>query len=163
MIQQQTFTRGNKQYTANFGTDEAGNFQLWIDETDLHASTQQPVRLVPEKIEIGFSEADGKGTLLNIRTSWKKVLLGNSGNPIPGTGGNELINTNKVDKADFAAMFGEAFQKFMLNGVVRSTLGHNYQPLFDAAGARVPDANYDTTLEPTNNYQTHNSDGTPIA
>jgi hypothetical protein len=163
MIQTQTFTRGNKQYTANYGTDAAGNFQLWIDETDLHESTQQPVRHIPEKIEIDFEQAEGKGLLNGIRTTWKKVLVGNSGKPIPGTGGPAPMRTNKTDLADFAAMFGDAFQKFMVNGLVRSKFGHNYQPLFDAAGAVIPDTSYDTTAAPTNNYQTHNADGTAIS
>lgn len=162
MIQQETFTRGNKQYTANYGTDAAGNYQLWIDEADLHDSTQQPVRHIPELINISFSDQTGNGTLSGIKTTWKKQLIGNSGAPIPGTGATQIMQTNKADKIDFAVMFGEVFQKFIANGLVRSILGHNYQPLFDAAGARIADTNYDTTLKPTNDYQTHNSDGTPI-
>lgn len=163
MIQQETFTRGSKQYTANFGTDVAGEFQLWIDEADLHASTQQPVRHVPELINISFEQTEGKGTLTSIRTTWKKVLVGNSGKPIPGTGGPAPMVTNKTDMADFAAMFGEPIQKFMTNGIIRSIFGHNNQPLFDAAGARIPDASYDTTLEPTHNYNSTNADGTAIS
>lgn len=162
MIKQETFTRGGKQYTANFGTDAAGNFQLWIDEADLHETTGQPVRHIPELINVVFDQSGGKGTLTTIRTSWRKVLLGNSGRPIPGTGGQESMVTNKTDMADFASMFGAPFQKFMANGLIRSILGHNTQPLFDQTGARIPDASYDTTQEPSNNYSTHNADGTPI-
>lgn len=163
MIQQETFTRSGKQYTANYGTDVAGNYQLWIDETDLHASTQQPVRHIPELIDISFSDQAGKGTLSGIKTTWKKVLVGNSGTPIPGTGGSQMMQTNKADKVDFAVMFGDAFQKFMTNGLVRSIFGHNTQPLFDSAGARIDDAFYDTTSAATNDYQTHNADGTAIS
>jgi hypothetical protein len=162
MINSQIFTRGNKQYTANWGTDEGGRFQLWIDEADLHESTQQPVRHIPEQIGIDFDITQGKGSLSSIRTRWKKVLISNSGVPIAGTGGPEGMSTNKTDLTGFASIFGDAFQKFMVNGLVRSIFGHNYQPLFDAQGGVIPDTSYDTTLAPTNDYQTHNADGTAI-
>lgn len=162
MIEQEIFTRGGKQYTANYGTDADGNYQLWIDETNLHESTQQPVRHVPEMINISFSDTTGNGTLSGINTTWKKVLIGNSGVPIPGTGGVQMMQTNKTDKVNFSAMFGDVFQKFVANGLIRALFGHNYQPLFDGAGARIPDTAYDTTVAPTNNYQTHNADGTEI-
>lgn len=36
MIQQETFIRGSKQYTLNFGTNTEGKSQIWIDVAELH-------------------------------------------------------------------------------------------------------------------------------
>lgn len=164
MIQQEIHIRENKQYTLNHGTNEEGKSQIWVDVTDVHASTGQPIRFSPKNIFIDTDDPECKGTLLAIKTVWKQVLVGNSGQPIPDTESKKPpLTSNKIDTQDFDAMFGDAIRKFMANGFVRKILGHNYQRLFDAAGARIPDANYDTTLPPTNDYQTHDIDGTPIS
>lgn len=163
MIQQEIFTRGNKQFTANYGKDADGNLQMWVDETELHGGTGQPVRHIPESIEINFSIGPGlNGPLKSIKTTWRQHLIGNTGNILPGEGAPQYNRSNKTDRKEFETMFGAQFQQFMFNGLIRDIFGHNSQGLF-VGGLRRPDTEIDTTKAPELNYQTHNADGTPIA
>jgi hypothetical protein len=108
----------------------------------------------PARMVIDFDE---QGGISSIQTTWTEkdaagqVYYGHA--PVP-------MVTNAYDRLYFRAGFGPLIIPSILNGYIRRKW--NYQPLYDAAGLRIADSVYNTTAPASNDYQTHNADGTPI-
>lgn len=74
-----------------------------------------------------------------------------------------LVITNKQDLIDLAPVVAQILGGSIINGKLRNTLGYNYQRPFDDAGNLIPDTAYNTQAPPSNDYVTHNGDGTAIS
>jgi hypothetical protein len=167
MIQQETFRRFAKNATAYLGQAAPHTpCYCYVEQTEADLDSGQTVIYGLEKLLVTTTHAgDGKTYVAGIRTYWRRYLRYNTGAVIATDQIEEDHWTNQKDLQDFFNMFANPILRFMLNGLVRaiSFFGkNNYQPLFDATGARIPDTAYNTDAEGPGNYSSHNADGTPI-
>lgn len=151
-IQQIPITRGGKDYTLFIGIDEAGDSVLYIEQAEADPSTGNAVRYYPDELNIKFAKGAGKGGVSFIYTTWERALIGVNGTPIPGTGQRLAMETNEADELNFIAGMGLPILRSMDNGFVRSILGFNSLPVFDAAGAVIAYTPEQEASEPTNDY-----------
>lgn len=157
--------RGGDRYAINIGINAEGLPLIWFDLLDDKdpGSKGQPVREHPKQVLITFeSDEFGRGVMSNIDTDFKRMLLGNNGQALLTTAHKLDIRANKRDKLDFTALFWGAASRFIPNGWVRKVKGFNYFPVFLPSGAVNVLTAEQEQAEGTGDYDTHNSDGTPI-
>jgi hypothetical protein len=136
--------RGGIEKTAQIGTNAEGKSRLNITNT-LPDEHDQQVQIFPKKLVIEFDDTEGLGELCRVETVWKAALVGNNGKIIrstitdidPDNGKFMRMLTNEADKLAFTAMFGNPILMSMLNGFVRSIMGFNDKPVFNASGQVV--------------------------
>jgi hypothetical protein len=158
MITQHQFNRHGKSYTARFGKDDTtGERTLELIPASKDGFSGQDVRLVFKSLHVERSRL-GQWSII---TEWHRDEHTPTGLLSPSFS-RVITHVTRPEEVElFLNQFMPGTTGSILNGVVRGGsnegdgfLGHNTQPLFDAAGAMIPDTSYDTTLAPTYDYHT---------
>ncbi|GAB3822196.1 hypothetical protein [Pontibacter rugosus] len=179
-IERHDYKREGRRFADFWGTNEHGEVMLWTDHIDPSpgmVTKGQPVREHPDEVRIKFRTDDqGRGVLHSIESTFGIVLLGNDGTVVSATAYGGSGFANDQDKREFINKF-KAIIASIFNFRSRMREGHNYLPPFMLdvndnptpvpeayyeAGVEINGVVYNTLSAPTNNYATHNTDGTPI-
>ena len=157
--------RGGNRYELNWQITPEGRFQFFVNELDTTLGGQ-PVRTPIRKLIIEFDE---EGWDTGIHTHYTRYALDNEGSVIDRNGSSKYcqplpMTANILDRKNIVLGFAGALFPSIANGLIRSGYGFNYLPPFNSATGEV--LTYTPEQEqqqPTNDYYTHHSDGTPIA
>lgn len=144
--------RGGKEYKVVVAVTPEGGSQLYFESVEPDPETGQKIRQFPTKLVITFDEGEGKGAIYKIETSWKTVMLTNTGKPIQQTGETINMTTAPAEIKTFTLGLGMPILRPMTNGHVRANLGFNNMPVFNAQGQVIQYTEEQENQPPTNDY-----------